>query len=78
MSYVSTVSVCKITDGGNGGISIVNCNFTGRYDDGTGYITIYDSKNREVASGKVRVNNDSRGKRKNYSYCLQNTYFFNL
>ena len=78
MSYVSTVSVCKIKEAGNGGISIVSCNFTGRYDDETGYITIYDSKGREVASGKVRVNNDSRGKRKNYSYCLQNTYFFNL
>lgn len=75
MSYVSTVSVCKIT---GDGINVVNCSFTGRYDDETGYITIYNSKNKEVASGKVRVNNDTRGKRKNYSHCLQNTYFFNV
>lgn len=76
-SDISTVSVCKITNVGTSATA-ENCSFTGKYDDETGYITIYNNRKEEVASGKVRENRETRGKKKNYSHCLQNTYFFNL
>lgn len=74
----SIVSVCKITDVGTTGTAS-NCSFYGEYDEDSNYITIYDRRTKkQVASGTVRTNRDTRGQKKNYDYCIQSTYFFNL
>lgn len=73
-----TVSVCKITSVGTGSMSSKNCSFSGEYDSSDNYIVIYDKNGNKVASGTPSYNRNQAGSRSNYSYCLHDTYYFNL
>ena len=85
-SYVSTVSVCHVF--GPGRLD-KDCRFVGKYDSESNYIKIYLNNglgvrdtDTPVATGTPQRNDkdnwSSNDQRSNYSYCLNNKYFFNL